>query len=291
MDILWIALGICGIVGFVFVVLARHWQRLLAHQTWSIRRLTDRLHSLEEVANPAFRRRLDESAPSPLEQVYTFGLRLDEDFWRNTLPATREERAYIREHGNFLGAVKVERWRSHTVVTVSEVLPHSKSAGWQTRTFDIFPDVQTDSENAVTLWEMSLAEEKAGDASGRVPTLELVWRDNRLDLVARAGGYLAANYNDITLTPDERLLLSIPMDPELLQPYRQIDETPPVESEESITQMAESGAQQSAPWVAYYSHEDRQLGIEWHLYLRDLSKQSEWKRWRIVESLPMTKVG
>jgi hypothetical protein len=291
MDILWIALGVCVIVGFVFVVLARHWQRLLAHQTWSIRRLTDRLHSLEEMANPAFRRKLDESAPSPLEQVYTFGLRLDEEFWRNTLPVTKEERAYIRDYGNFLGAVKVERWRSHTVVTVTEVLPQSKSAGWQTRTFDIFPENGNGAENPLTLWEMSLAEEKAGDDTGRVPTMELSWRNNRLELMARGGRFLAAERNDITATPEERMLLSVPLDPAQLQDFRQMDQAPIVEPEETMANLPDGEAHSIKPWVAYYAHDDAKLGIEWHLYLRDLSEQWKWRRWRIVEALPMTKVG
>ena len=140
MDILWVALAVCVIVGFVFVVLARHWQRLLVHQSWTIRRLTDRVASLEEVADPNFRRKLDESAPSPLERVYTFSFRVNDDFWRKTVKATPRQLQYIREHGNFLGSVKIEQWRSHNVVTVTEVLPQAKSATWQTRSFDVFPD-------------------------------------------------------------------------------------------------------------------------------------------------------
>jgi len=101
MDILWMALAVCVIVGFVFVVLARHWQRLLVHQSWTIRRLTDRVAALEEIADPNFRRKLDESAPSPLERVYTFSFRVNDDFWRKTLKATPRQLQYIREHGNF----------------------------------------------------------------------------------------------------------------------------------------------------------------------------------------------
>ncbi|MGB9403613.1 MAG: hypothetical protein WCA98_08735 [Candidatus Acidiferrales bacterium] len=291
MDILWLALGICVIVGFVFVVLARHWQRLLAHQTWSIRRLTDRLHSLEEMANPAFRRKLDETAPSPLEQVYTFGFRLGDEFWRNTLQASAEERDYVREHGNFLGSVKIERWRSHTVVTTTEVLPQSKSASWQTRSFDIFPEDAAEG-NSITLWEMSLAEEGADSGSGRVPTLELRWKNGDLELVAQSGGFLAAQDNTITLAPEERVLLSVSLDIERLAPFREAEETANSDVEQVLERLADDATQAKPnPWVALYGHDDPQLGIEWHLALRDLSKQSDWKRWKIVESVPMTKAG
>jgi len=89
MDILWVALAVCVIVGFFFVVLARHWQRLLVHQSWTIRRLTERIASIEEVADPNFRRKLDESAPSPLERVYAFSFRNGGDSYRTSkIPQT-----------------------------------------------------------------------------------------------------------------------------------------------------------------------------------------------------------
>ncbi len=96
MDILWVALAVCVIVGFVFIVLARHWQRLLAHQSWTIRRLTDRVSSLEEIADPNFRRKLDESAPSPLERIFTFSFRVNDDFWRKTLKVNSPQVEHIR---------------------------------------------------------------------------------------------------------------------------------------------------------------------------------------------------
>jgi hypothetical protein len=47
MEILWPALGIAVIVVFVFYVLAQHWQRLLRQQNLTVRRLFDRVQSLE----------------------------------------------------------------------------------------------------------------------------------------------------------------------------------------------------------------------------------------------------
>jgi hypothetical protein len=291
MDIVWVALGVCVIVGFVFVVLARHWQRLLAHQAWSIRRLTDRLHSLEEVADPNFRRKLDESAPSPLEQFFTFGLGLSDRFWRNTVETTDAQRAFIREEGNFLGSVKIERWRSHTVLTVTEVLPQNKSANWQTRTFDVFPENLSD-DAPVTLWQMPLAEAKVGAASGRVPTIELRWQDGALALCALQDRRPADTDDVITLVPEERILLSVPLDPELLEPFRQADRAALDELPEEFEKLHSNGATSNGhQFVAFYGSDDAETGIEWHLCLRDLARHSEWDRWRIVEAIEMTKVS
>ena len=294
MDILWVALAVCVIVGFVFIVLARHWQRLLVHQSWTIRRLTDRVASLEEVADPNFRRKLDESAPSPLERVYTFSFRVNDDFWRKTVKATPRQLQYIRDHGNFLGSVKIEQWRSHTVVTVTEVLPQAKSATWQTRSFDVFPDDVTNSEHPITLWEMSLADEKAGIPSGRGPTLELRWREGELELCARSDRFLTAEDNTITLTPYEQILFAVPLDPERLTQYRVPDGSGNEngEMEEVLDRIAdETPALPGNTWIAVFACEDDSLGIEWNLSLRDLTRQSDWKRWKVFEPVQMTKVG
>src|ERR1700685_3496742 len=103
MEILWPSLGSCVLVGFVFFVLAQHWQRLLRNQNFTIRRLSDRVRTLEAMDDPEFRRRLNESSPSPLEQVFTFSLRLSDRFWRETLHATDESLSFIRASGTLLG--------------------------------------------------------------------------------------------------------------------------------------------------------------------------------------------
>jgi hypothetical protein len=291
MDILWVALGVCVIVGFVFVILARHWQRLLAHQAWSIRRLTDRLHSLEEVADPNFRRKLDESAPSPLEQFYTFGIRLSDRFWQNTLETTAAQRAFIREQGNFLGSVKIERWRSHTVLTVSEVLPQSKSASWQTRTFDVFPEASGE-DQPVTLWEMPLAEAKAGAATARVPTIELRWHDGALELCALQERRATSDDAVITLVPEERILLSVPLDSTRLESFRKFGESDHDDGAADFDKVSGNGTNSNGhEFMAVYGSDDDDRGIAWHLCLRDLIRRSEWDRWKIVEALQMTKVS
>jgi hypothetical protein len=294
MDILWVALAVCVVVGFVFVVLARHWQRLLVHQSWTIRRLTDRVSSLEEVADPNFRRKLDESAPSPLERVYTFSFRVNDDFWRKTIKATTRQLQYIRDHGNFLGSVKIEQWRSHTVVTITEVLPQSKSATWQTRSFDVFPEDVANAEHPITLWEMSLADEKAGLPSDRVPTLELRWREGELELCARSDRFMRAEDDTITLTPHEQILFAVPLDAERLAQYRVPDGSGNENSEmdEILERMTdEIPAALGNSWIANFAREDDSLGIEWNLSLRDLTWQSDWKRWKVFEAVQMTKVG
>ncbi len=294
MDILWVALAVCVVVGFVFVVLARHWQRLLVHQSWTIRRLTDRVSSLEEVADPNFRRKLDESAPSPLELVYTFSFRVNDDFWRKTIKATTRQLQYIREHGNFLGSVKIEQWRSHTVVTITEVLPQSKSATWQTRSFDVFPEDVANAEHPITLWEMSLADEKAGLPSDRVPTLELRWREGELELCARSDRFMRAEDDTITLTPHEQILFAVALDAERLAQYRVPDGSGNENSEmdEILERMTdEIPAALGNSWIANFAREDDSLGIEWNLSLRDLTRQSDWKRWKVFEAVQMTKVG
>jgi len=292
MDIIWMALAVCVIVGFVFVVLARHWQRLLVHQSWTIRRLTDRITSLEEIADPDFRRKLDESAPSPLERVYTFGFRLSDDFWRKTLKTTPQQLAHIREHGNFLGSVKIEQWRSHTVVTVTEVLPEAKSASWQARSFDVFPDDISNVDRPITLWEMSLAEGRAASASGRVPTLELRWKEGELEFCACSDRFTTAEDNTITLTPHEQIFFAVPLDIERLAPFHASDDSGNGHHGDVLENSPDDAPTTAATsFVEMFGREDASLGIEWNLTLRDLTRQSEWKRWKVFEPVQMTKAG
>jgi hypothetical protein len=291
MDILWVALAVCVIVGFVFVVLARHWQRLLAHQSWTIRRLTDRIASLEEVSDPNFRRKLDESAPSPLERVYNFGFRLSEDFWRKTLKMSPRQIEHIREYGNFLGSVKIEQWRSHTVVSVTEVLPQAKSASWQTRSFDIFPHGASTGSHSITLWEMSLAEAHPGVASGRIPTLELRWKDNELELCERSDQITSEN-NNIALAPREQIFFAVPLDPERLAPFRAEEDFGGTDLRQILNGSAESkSGEQRGAWLATFARDDASLGIAWNLTVRDLTRQTDWKRWKVFEGSRVTKAG
>jgi hypothetical protein len=188
MDVLWPALAIAAIVVFVFYILAQHWQRILRQQAWTIRRLFERVQDLEEMADPEFRRRIGEAAPVPLERVFTLSFRLADRFWRDALHASEEDRQFVRECGSFVGSVKLERWRSHTVATITEVLPDQKTAGWQTRSLDFYSDPAKTSAT-LTLWELALS--RPGLSAERQPSLELVLRRNSMELC----GHLAHREN------------------------------------------------------------------------------------------------
>ena len=182
MEILWPALGICAIVCVVFFALAQHWQQLLRRQSWTIQRLTDRVRELEEMDDPDFRRRLGESAPVPLEQVYNFSFRLNDHFWKHTLSLGEQDLKFVQSNGSFVGSIKLERWRSHTVATVAEILPESRAVQWQTRTLDFYPDPANGAE-ALNLWQLTLA--RPNGTALRLPSLELALRGNYLELAAR----------------------------------------------------------------------------------------------------------
>jgi hypothetical protein len=273
MEILWPALGISVIVVFVFFVLARHWQRTLRHHSWTIRRLIERMHDLEEVGDPEFRRRLSQIAPSPLEQVFVFSLRLDDHFWRETLGASPEDMKFIRSFGTFLGSVKIERWRGHSVATIIEVLPESRLAGWQTRSLDLYT-AEAEGARAVTLWEVPLVRPR-GTAEIQ-PSLELLLRQNSLELSRRSP---RPSDSQPGAQPGEgdTVFLRVPLDAALLSEFRSHDPVPP-----SVDPPALGNS-----WQAFYSSEDQQLGYEWQLLLRDLEKKAEWEHWKILEPAPL----
>jgi hypothetical protein len=274
MEILWPAIGISAIVVFVFFVLAQHWQRILRHQSWTIRRLIERMQLLEEVSDPEFRRRLVQFSPSPLEQIFTFSFRLDESFWRETLHASAEDLHFIRAFGSFLGSVKIERWRGHAVATVTEVLPESKAAGWQTRTFDIYGE-EAKSGNALTLWEIPLARPRG--SAERAPSLELLLRRDSLELCSRDSTATNGNGHPADSGNVEVSFFRVPLDAAQLAEFRSEDPMP-----------ASSGAMTTGDsWQAFYSCQDEKLGFEWQLSVRDLGKKAEWEQWKILESAPI----
>ncbi|MGD0955282.1 MAG: hypothetical protein ABR953_00450 [Candidatus Acidiferrales bacterium] len=286
MEILWPALGIGAIVAFVFYVLAQHWQRVLRQQTWTIRRLLERVRDLEEMTDPEFRRRLNESTPVPLEQVFTLTFRLSDRFWQDALHTTEDNLKFIREFGSFVGSVKLERWRSHTVATITEVLPDRKATGWQTRSLDFYPD-PAKSGDALTLWELALS--RPGFSAERPPSLELVLRENSVDLVGHfssgAGG-AATNGGRNGAGHDQITFFRVPLDTALLAEFRSHDP-----SDGADDGGGNSGTDEiltnTNSWHAFYSGRNDGLGIEWQLRLRDLNKKSEWERWKILESAAM----
>jgi hypothetical protein len=289
MDVLWAALGITLIVVFVFFVLAQYWQKLLRQHSRAIRQLAERVRTLEEVADPELRRRLGDAAPVPLEQVYTFSLRLGERFWRETIRASDADRQFIQEYGSFLASVKLERWRSHAVATVSEILPARKSAGLQTRTLDYYPNPAIRDEGLL-LWELALARPSAPGL--RPPSLELFLCGDALELhgpLPSVPAESASNGHAERALEEETLLLRLPLDPDKLNEYRH-DDPGPEDAEDRADNGNANGAARprrassAGSWQAFYSCSYEKLGIEWELRLRDLSKKAEWERWHIWES-------
>ncbi len=282
MDILWVALGICMVVFFVFYVLAQHWQRLLIRHSWTVRRLTERLVALEQMANPDFVRKLEDTSPSPLEQVFTFSLCLSDRFWKDTLQATPEDMAFIREEGTFLGSVKIERWRSHTVVTITEVLPQSKSATWQTRSLELFPDSTSGNGSFLTLWELPLKPANEASPGERAPAVELRLHSDVLALCARQDRSAAALDHGGRVCEDETVLVTVPLDTARLAEYRMPEETAShggfeaVSAPHALTQREELG-------VAFYGHQDEARGVNWQLCLREVARREQWSRWKVIE--------
>lgn len=266
MDIVWPAVGISIIVGFVLYVLAGHWSRVLRQPAVTIRRLSDRIQMLEEVDNPVFRERIGESAPSPLEQVFTVSFRFGDRFWRDVLRLSESDRQFVRCFGTFVGLVKLDRWRSHTVATVTELLPNRQTATWQTRSLDYYHN-PADRSTGLTLWELPLAQ----PAGPKPPSLKLTLHGNGLELTVRL--------NRSSLSCDSpTTIFRVPLDPLLLAEFRSHD---PAETRHGNVAVNPNGA---GAWHAFYASVDEDREIEWQRRVIDLNRKIEWERWRILES-------
>jgi len=282
MDVGWLALILAVAIVFMFLTLVQHWQRVVRRQTWSIKRLSERVEDLESISDPVFVQRLTEAAPMPLEQVFTFSLRLDDRFWNEALHASEDEKSFVRAYGSFVGSVKLERWRSHTVASITEVLPEGKEARWQTRSLDLYSDPTRTSE-AWTLWELPLS--RPGSSAVRPPSIELLLRANSVEfrghLLENRLGASENGRRDAAVLKDV-VFLCVPLDPAQLAAFRSQD---PAHNGTGDTTPHELSAQANS-WQAFYSGTEEALGIEWQLRLHDLSKRSEWERWKILESEP-----
>ena len=277
MDIIWVAFGICVVVGFVFYVLTQYWQRLLTRHSRAIRDLTERVQALEAIEDPEFRRKLGDSAPSPLEQVSTFSLRLSERFWENALEATREEIAYVKANGKFLGSVKIERWRSHSVVTVYEILPQSKSAEWASRSIDVYSANGSGGSEPVTLWELPLAAH-ADYSPAAAPSVELRLKENGIELRAVHGRFGSGQSNGGEARAEECVFFCLPLDPARLAMYRKANASTKDDAEVQV-----GSTERENTWIAYFADQNEKRGIEWELCIRDLGRKEQWDRWRILE--------
>lgn len=280
MDILWPALGISVIVGFVFYVLAGHWGRLVRQQAGTIRHLADRVQMIEEIDNPRFRERLGESAPAPLEQVFTFSFRFSDRFWRETLQLSESDWDYVRRFGNFVASVKLERWRSHTAVTITEVLPDRKTAAWQTRSLYDYP-ADTGRGESLTLWELPVAHPTFGR---RQPSIELILRANAIELAGISGVSREANAENgdanVREMGEQIVFFRAPLDLSRLAEYCSDD---PTDGSNGNGSLNGHGA---GSWRSFYAWEDEAVGLEWQLRVVDLNRKTDWERWRILESAP-----
>lgn len=294
MDTLWVGLGISAVVGFVFYVLAGYWQRLLKGHSRAIRALFDRIATLEQMEDPRFRKMVGDSAPSPLEQVYVFSFRLGERFWTHTIGASSEQLRYIREHGKFLGSVKIERWRSHIAVTLTELLPQSQSAGWQTRTVDIYPTKEMGA--SANLWELYLDSPENSQDSEAPLVLELRMEDESLVLQTRHGTTRLGTAYGTSLgslfgsslgssvraeekslaSAGEKILFQVPFDGDQLAAFRVSEDAADGDTLLPASPRADS-------WLAFYRNQDERQDVEWQLCLRDLDRKTIWERWNIAE--------
>jgi hypothetical protein len=281
MEILWAAAGIGAIVFVLFFALASHWNTIMRQQSWTIRDLSRRLKDLEEVGDPEFRRRLGDSSPMPLEQVFHFSFRMSDRFWRDQLRIKSEDWDFIRTFGSFVGSVKLEHWRSHTVAIITEILPENSAARWQTRSLDFYPDASKSTEK-LPLWELRLSPTKGSAA--RPATLELILRRNAVELCGYFIGSngTASENGDQEFVRNEIVFFTVPLDSARLVNFRSHDPANLSDNGNGNTSKSVVPAHETS-WQAFYSNCDDTLGIEWQLRLRDLSKKAEWDRWKILE--------
>jgi hypothetical protein len=280
MDILWAALAICAIVSVAFYVLAISWQRMLRGHSRAIRALFQRLEALEAMDDPLMRRRIGELMPSPLEQVHILSFRLGDRFWRDTLGATEQQVCHLHEHGTFVGSVKIEVWRNHLAVSLRELLPQSRAAGWQTRTVDIYA---ADAGAPVALWELCL-EPAPNSRASEPPSVELRYENQAIVLAAQTWPNKALPGALSGDSMEERMVFRIPLDAEQLAEFRvpEADMQTGVKPD-SYAGSLEAGSQRGDAPMASFSHQDERQGVDWQLLIRDLNGRAASERWTVME--------
>jgi hypothetical protein len=271
MDILWAALAICAIVSVAFYVLAVSWQRTLKGHSRAIRALFQRLESMEAMEDPLMRRKIGELMPSPLEQVHVLTFRLGERFWRETLGASEHQVRYVHENGTFVGSVKIEVWRSHSAITLTELLPQNKSAGWQTRRLDIYSE---DRGAPSVLWEIRL-DPLQNPLAPKPSSAELRYQDGAIVLAARAWEKQAWPGFLDDRCMDEKIIFRIPLEAARLAEFH-VSEAE-VETEGLNTKAQACGR------IALFSHYDERQDVDWQLRIRELDGRNTSENWTIMD--------
>jgi hypothetical protein len=275
MDILWTAVGICIIVGFCFFVLAGQWGRVIRQNSAMIRDLFGRVQDLEG--------RFGDSALVPIEQVFILSFRLSEQFWNSTLKLNNTDMAFVRKFGSVVGSVKIEKWRSHFVATITELLP-GPAAKWQTRAVDFYPG--DSGHDTLLLWELPFA--PLAELSP-VTSLELILRRASVELQGRIttspGAHASGgNGNSPVETEATAIFFHVPLETDLLTQFQTDDPSHGAHDSSGNFQSTQILAEQPA-WKSFYSYRDENSGIEWDLRLMDLENKVRWDRWKILDRI------
>jgi hypothetical protein len=275
MDILWTALGICIIVGFCFYVLAGQWGRVVRQNSAMIRELFARVQELEG--------RYGDSTLVPIEQVFILSFRLSEKFWNSTLQLNNTDMAFVRKFGSVVGSVKIEKWRSHFVATITELLP-GPAAKWQTRAVDFYPG--DSGQDALLLWELPFA--PLAELSP-VTSLELILRRSSVELQGRIttspSAHAAGNNGNAPLeTEATAVFFHVPLETDLLTQFQSDDPSQGASEASGNFQTGQIVAEQPA-WKSYYCYRDENSGVEWDLRLMDLENKVRWDRWKILDRI------
>ncbi len=237
--------------------------------------LKRRLRALEGVSRSPrdFRHRIRDLAPMPLQRVFEFSFWTTDQFWTDTLRATREEIKYANENGTRLHSVRIEEWRSHSVAKIVETplkgpVPHDSTRRvylHPTRSIDIYPTADWHWEG-VTLWEQPLGPAER-EPMGWFPRLELRLQAGRLLLSAIDGRFGRSQRPDTREPRDENVFFDVPLEGSRLLEFKCPDQ--------------EAGPQgsdpryQTMPELADYAHEDPQRGLGWALQIHDFQKWQE----------------
>jgi len=280
MEILWIAAGVCAIVGFVFYVLAQQWSRTIRQHSLAISQLSTHVQDLEN--------RVEEFSLVPLEQVFILSFRLGDCFWKNELKIKPADWEFVRKFGSFIGSIKIERWRSHLAAAITEVLPGSGTAKWQTRSLAYYPDESKD--DLLTLWELQFA---PVTDSERPASLELVLCRKAIELRGHFKAFppaMSGNGKPAEPIMAAMSFFRIPLDSERLEQFRTPHAPAAVLANEDNPEPRPMIVEASA-WQSFYSHKDQDRGIEWDLQLWDLKKKAQWECWKVLDHAAIPVIG